>query len=142
MDVQLQLLRTNKSSSLLSSSSCCCNNRITTRITRRRRNETLNFMLPPTPRFNIVSETRIKTTTRRNPNFLLRVYASSSDANPTPPEDEDEQQNSFNRLFSYFGDSLKKETGFDLNAGLSAFRQSLSNAITQFITWNHFAKWK
>ncbi|GJR61680.1 ATP-dependent zinc metalloprotease FTSH 12, chloroplastic [Tanacetum coccineum] len=129
MDAQLQLLRTNKSSYLLSSS-CCCNNRITRRI--RRRNETLNFMLPPTPRFNIVSETIIKTTTRRNPNFHLRVYASS-DANPTPPEDEDEQQDPFNRLFSYFGDSLKKET---------AFRQSLSNAITQFITWNHFAKWK
>ncbi|GKE03644.1 hypothetical protein Tco_1395662, partial [Tanacetum coccineum] len=130
MDVQLQLLRTNKSSSLLSSSSSSsssCNNRITRTI--RIRNETFNFMLPPTPRLNIVSETRIKT----NPNFLLRVYASS-DANPTPPEDEDEQQDPFKRLFSYFGDSLKNETG--------AFRQSLSNAITQFITWNHFAKWK
>lgn len=102
-----------------------------------------NLVLLPLPRYN-----RIK---RRKSGF--RVSAS---VNPDGSEDGS-AWSKFSRsirrssevLLDKFGDSLKKETGFDLqdaNARISGFvggtQDSVLKYLTQFSAWNDWQRWK
>ncbi|KAD4178681.1 hypothetical protein R6Q59_022335 [Mikania micrantha] len=102
-----------------------------------------NLLFLPLNRYN-----RIK---RRKP--LFRVSAS---VNPDGPEDgsgwtrlsQSIRRNS-EILLSYLGDSLKKETGVDLqdaNVKISGYmgeiQDSLSKAQIQFRNWNEWQRWK
>ncbi|CAI9263169.1 unnamed protein product [Lactuca saligna] len=102
-----------------------------------------NLVLLPLPRYN-----RIK---RRKSGF--RVSAS---VNPDGSEDGS-AWTKFSRsirrssevLLDKFGDSLKKETGFDLqdaNARISGFvggtQDSVLKYLTQFSAWNDWQRWK
>ncbi|KAL8195826.1 hypothetical protein R6Q57_025579 [Mikania cordata] len=102
-----------------------------------------NLLFLPLNRYN-----RIK---RRKP--LFRVSASG---NPDGPEDgsgwtrlsQSIRRNS-EILLSYLGDSLKKETGVDLqdaNVKISGYmgeiQDSLSKAQIQFRNWNEWQRWK